>query len=271
MKKKLVLCLAIVLCIAVVVCFALVGRDNDGDLDDVNTPVHGEQSGEVSGENENETPIIGDESGETSGEVIDEVSGETSGEEEPEVDDKPVVDDPVVDTPVEEDPVVDTPAVSGSAADMMTKLMAAAKIEVRMGMQVEIPAEMSEAWLGLKNDKFTSLVKDSIMYESAISPANESFCLIKVSDESKVEELKKEIFENCNPRKWVCMSAERVVVLNSGEYIMLAMASQDSCNSLIPAFKAEFGEAKVGTILDKTVSESIENFEDLPGGGGMAL
>lgn len=260
MKKRLVLCLAVVLCIAAVVCFTLVGRNNDGDLDDVNTPVHGEQSGEVSGETENDTPVIGDESGETSGEIIDEVSGETSGEEETEID-----------TPVEEDPVVDTPAVSGSAADIMTKLMDAAKIEVRMGMQVEIPAEMSEAWLGLKEDKFTSLVKDSIMYESAISPANESFCLIKVSDASKVEELKQEIFENCNPRKWICMSAERVVVLNSGEYIMLAMASQDSCNALIPAFKAYFGEAKVGTILDETVSESIENFEDLPGGGGMAL
>ena len=73
----------------------------------------------------------------------------------------------------------------------------------------------------------------------------------------KLEELKQKIFDNCNPNKWICMSAERVVVLDSGEYIMLAMTSQDKGDALIKAFK-EYFDQNVGPVLDKTVSESFE-------------
>lgn len=166
----------------------------------------------------------------------------------------------------DEVPVADPNSASGKMTTLMTK----AGIQVMAPMQDVIPSEMSETYIGLTSGDFEAYVTDSVFYESMISPANQSFCIIKVNDKSKVEDLKQEIFENCNPRKWICMTAERVVVLDSGEYIMLAMASSDSCNSLIIAFREVFGEENVGNILDKTVAESTENFEDLPG-GGMAL
>lgn len=249
MKKILVLCLAAVLSLA------LVGCNNKEDVvDNVNPPVQGEQNQENENLGENEVvedEIVEDENVEDEN-VEDEISGDENEEGElPEDEEIPGM-------------------VENSTTKLMTKLMEDANIQVRMGMQVEIPTEMSEAWLGLKSDKFESLVSESIMYESAISPANESFCIVKLNDASKADEVKQEMFDNCNPRKWVCMSAERVVALNCGEFVMLAMASQDSCNALINTFKAEFGESNVGTVLDKTVSESIENVEDLPG-GGMAL
>ena len=244
MKKILALCLVVIL------CFALVGCNNNEDVvnDGNNPPVEDNQNQENEnlGENEENPDVNNGEDEVISGEVSDdEVSGEVSGDELPEVD----------------------PA---SASGVMTELMTAANIQVMAPMQDVIPAEMTESYIGLESGDFEAYVTDSVFYESMISPANQSFCIIKVNDETKVEELKQKIFDNCNPRKWICMTAERVVVLNSGEYVMLAMASQDSCNALIPAFEAKFGKDNVGTILDKTVSESIENVEDLPG-GGMAL
>lgn len=167
----------------------------------------------------------------------------------------------------EEIPEVDPNSVAG----IMQELITSANIQIMAPNAAPIEQEMSEAWLGLNSGDFGTYVIESNMYESMISPANQSFCLIKVNDVSKVEDFKQEIFNNCNPRKWVCMSAERVIVLNSGEYIMLAMASEDSCNALITAFATKFGQDNVGLILDKTVAESIENAEDLPGGGSMAL
>lgn len=158
-----------------------------------------------------------------------------------------------------------------SAAGMMLDLISKANIQVRAPFYDVIPAEMTDSYIGLSADDFAAYVTESVFYESMISPANESFCLIKVNDIEKVAEIKQKIFDNCNPRKWICMTAERVIVVNYNEYIMLAMASQDSCSALIPAFEAKFGVENVGAVLDKTVSESIENLEDLPGGGGMAL
>lgn len=195
---------------------------------------------------DNNLPVGDNQENENSGENEELPNDDISGEEIPEVD-------------------------PNSVAGIMQELITSANIQIMAPNSAPIPQEMSEAWLGLNSGDFGTYVAESDMYESMISPANQSFCLVKVNDVSKVEDFKKEIFDNCNPRKWVCMSAERVIVLNSGEYIMLAMASQDSCNALISAFETKFGKENVGEILDKTVSESIENFEDLPGGGSMAL
>ena len=166
-----------------------------------------------------------------------------------------------IENPDENKPAVDENTVNGK----MTKLMEKAAIQVNAPMQDAIPADMSKTYIGLTSGDFETYVVDSVFYESMISPANQSFCLIEVNDETKVEELKQKIFDNCNPRKWICMSAERVVVLNSGKYIMLAMASKDSCDALIPAFSAYF-DGNVGETLDKMFEENVE-FED----NGMAL
>lgn len=192
-----------------------------------------------------------------------------------------VIDDEVNNPPIEnnggnedvggnEDLPEDPIANANPVTDIMTELMTKAEIQVNAPMQDVIPAEMAETYIGLTQEDFEAYVADSVFYESMISPANQSFCLIRVNDLTKIDELKQKIFDNCNPRKWICMTAERVVVVNSGEYILLAMASDASCSKLIPAFEEHF-DHNVGTVMDKTVAESTENFEDLPGGGSMAL
>ncbi len=152
------------------------------------------------------------------------------------------------------EPIVDPSTDPMSATNTMTAIMEKAEISVNMPMQEAIPAEMPESFIGLSSGDFASYVMDSVVYESMISPSNQSFCIVKVNDLKKVEDLKKSIFENCNPRKWVCMSAERVIVLDSGEYIMLAMTTKENGDKVIEAFKDYF-DNNVGPILDKTIEE----------------
>ena len=45
------------------------------------------------------------------------------------------------------------------------------------------------------------------------------------------------------------MSAERAVVVESGNYILLAMADSAKCDSIVTAFTEEFGNA--GEVLSK--------------------
>ena len=103
--------------------------------------------------------------------------------------------------------------------------------------------------MGLE-EEFNTYVEESLVYESMISPANQSICMIKVNDASKVADLKQAMFENSNLRKWVCMSAERAVVVDSGRYILLAMAENAKCDSIVEAFKEAF-DGNIGEVLSK--------------------
>ncbi len=152
------------------------------------------------------------------------------------------------------EPIEDPTNDPTSAINTITEIMTKANVEVSFPMKEAIQEEMSESFIGLTSGDFKEYVVDSVAYESMISPSNRSFCLIKVNNLDKVEDLKKTIFENCNPRKWICMSAERVVVLDSGEYIMLVMADKDECDTIIEAFKSHF-DNNVGPVLDKVVEE----------------
>ena len=145
---------------------------------------------------------------------------------------------------------VEQPNETKTLSDVMNSVVTKAQAEVRAPMLEAIPAEMSYGFIGIQTEVFNTYVEESVVYESMISPAFQSICIVKVNDSTKVEELKKSILDNCDLRKWVCTSAERAVVVNSGNYILLAMAEDAKCDELVKAFSDEFG-GNIGEILSK--------------------
>lgn len=254
--KKICLVLSFIICL---LCF--VGcKNNDQDVVNPNVPnnPNQEQSGEVL-PNENEDEIIN--SGE---EMPDE---ELSGDDAPDIsipddENEPVIpdDDNGEETPdngneVEnpddgENTQITTPTAS-VVMDKMTNIVAKAGAEVMAPMQDAITAESSLGFIALSEEDFNTYVTESVVYESMISPAFQSICIVKVNDTSKIADLKKSILDNSNPRKWICTSAEKAVVVDCGEYIMLAMSTEDLCDKLVTAFGQEMG-GNLGEILSKT-------------------
>ena len=47
------------------------------------------------------------------------------------------------------------------------------------------------------------------------------------------------------------MSAEKAIVVDSGNYILLAMAEATKCDNIVKAFSEEF-DGKIGEVLSKT-------------------
>jgi len=148
-----------------------------------------------------------------------------------------------------EDDKTEQPAETKVLTDVMTSIVTKAQAEVRAPMMEAIPADMSLGFVGIDTEDFNKYVSESVVYESMISPSTQSICIVKINDSSKVIELKQKVFDNANPRKWVCTSAEKVVVVESGNYILLAMAAVDKCDSIVTAFTEEFGSA--GEVLSK--------------------
>lgn len=253
--KKLCLVLSLIGCL---ICFAGC-KNNTDDVVNPNIPdnTNQEQNGEVL-PNEDENEFINPDEELPS----EEISGETDAPEvvipdENEENTTPdegenLPNDDEVENPEDnnEENVETTTPEASAASNIMTNIVAKAGAEVNMPMQDAITAELSEGMIFLPEADFTKYVADGVFYESMISPAFQSLAIIKVNDTSKIAELKKTILDNSNPRKWLCSSAEKVVVVDCGEYIMLAMSTEDLCNKLVTAFGEQVG-AKLGETLTK--------------------
>ena len=168
-----------------------------------------------------------------------------------------------------------TEVVAGTATgdvsgDMLT-MMEKGNVMVNAPFQDYITAEIAEAYVGLTQAEYEENIEEGVFYESMMSPANQSYCLLKVKEGADVASIQQKVFENANPRKWICMTADRLLVMADDSYIMLAMGTNEACEAL----KAEFEEmagSDVREAMDKIVNDSeIPDDLDLPGMGDMGM
>ncbi len=81
-----------------------------------------------------------------------------------------------------------------------------------------------------------------------ISSIAHSVVLVRVKD-GDVEAIAKEISENANPVKWVCVSAEKTKVVTKGDTIMLVMSNTGMANKIL----TNFYELNGDTVPDEDV------------------
>ena len=91
--------------------------------------------------------------------------------------------------------------------------------------RTEINNENIERFLGTKDIEYT----EALASEPIIGSIAHSAVLIRVKDESKINEVKELIKKSVNPRKWVCVWVEddEVKILNKGNLILLVMVKDN--------------------------------------------
>lgn len=118
--------------------------------------------------------------------------------------------------------------IEGDLSELMTKVYAELpEDKTPMGLTtVEVTAENVEGFLGTADIEY----KEALASEPNISSIAHSVVLVRVEDESKVEETMTKIKENVNPRKWLCVGVEedQVIVKNKGNLIILIMVADGS-------------------------------------------
>lgn len=62
--------------------------------------------------------------------------------------------------------------------------------------------------------------------------------LLRVPASQDPEEVRTEIEENINPRKWVCVEAEKTAVLRRGDLILVAMSDTATVDKAVANFQA---------------------------------
>lgn len=134
------------------------------------------------------------------------------------------------------DKKVENKNIEGSLEEIMVKLYAGIK-EEEMPMMVENTTLTEEnfQYYAFTNAKY----KEAIASESMTGSVAHSVVLIRLEDSKDAETVVKEIKEKADPRKWICVEAEKLYVLNKGDLVVLIMS-----NELADPIKTNFENLK---------------------------
>lgn len=116
-------------------------------------------------------------------------------------------------------------------------------------------SELVESLTGLKStdDINTLVVSEPVMGSQALEVA-----VIKTKEKTDVASMMQNIKDNVNMRRWICVSAEKLYIVNSGDVIFMVMGDNDWAKSIYDEF-VKYMDNKVGETLEKGAT-----LEELP-------
>ena len=104
-------------------------------------------------------------------------------------------------------------------------------------------------------------IERAVISEPMIGSIPYSLALVKAKEGADVEALKNEILNGVNYRKWLCVAAEKIAVVNCGDTILMIMAAEEIVDAVVAGFSA---------VCEGNVSETLtragEVQEDIPFG-----
>ena len=79
--------------------------------------------------------------------------------------------------------------------------------------------------------------KEGMISEPMMGSIAHSVVVIRLNENADVEKVVEDIKANVNPRKWVCVEAEKVIVESKGDVVVLIMSNKDTETKMIENFR----------------------------------
>jgi len=167
--------------------------------------------------------------------------------------------------------------LTGSSMDVLANLdEALAQTGIQMPMTLPptaVTSDMSQNDVGLSSADFDRLVNNASSSLAAIGTFAQKIVIIQAKDASAATEIKALVSgtNGYDAQKWICVWPEKVIVVESGEYVLIAAAKADVVDAAVAEFRAEAGT--IGTVV--TIFEHDGSVVDAPsapaGGGAISL
>ena len=138
-------------------------------------------------------------------------------------------------------------ALAEILSQMYAKVPAVQEIALGDPMPIDLTGEDFSYWLGTTD---ASGIDAAIYSEPMMSSVAYSVCLVRAKDGTDIEQLKKDIFDKVNAVKWLCVAAEKVLVTNSDNTILLVMTNAEVTGDMYNAFSEVMG-GKLGEKLER--------------------
>lgn len=237
MKKIIAMILALVMVASMAACAKKPAEDtttDDTTISEDNTQNEGTTEDETA---EDDT-------------TTDDTTADDTTEDDTTVDDTTDVDPEQPATP--EAPVdgtentnPETPAADGETTvtpeeqevlDTLQKLVAGAADDIMCDNTI-ITADQYPYYL------FIDYIDGSIAASASamIGSIAHSVVLLKLPEDADVAAVAADIEANMDPRKWICVEAEATMVKTSGQYVLMAMSSQEIVDAISANFDTVFG------------------------------
>lgn len=107
-------------------------------------------------------------------------------------------------------------------------------------------------------DGYEGLAADALINATA-----HSVVLVRVPEE-EAESVAEAMRQNADPRKWICVGAEKVAIDRCGGTILLVMSSGETANAILTNFKALYGAKPTEEELKVPEPEVDPAMEDIP-------
>jgi len=79
---------------------------------------------------------------------------------------------------------------------------------------------------------------ETLVSEAMINAVAHSVCLIRVPEGTDAAQVAADIEKNADPRKWICVEAEKTVVKTRGRTVLLVMSTTDTTDAIVENFDA---------------------------------
>lgn len=99
-------------------------------------------------------------------------------------------------------------------------------------------------------------VEEIYVSEALISAQAYSMVVIRTKSADVTEKVQQELMDNINPRKWICVCAEKMYSVTSGDIVTLVMSSEEWAKPVYDAIKKEL-DGNIGKDLQKDIIEEI--------------
>lgn len=237
MKKIIAMILALVMVASMAACAKKPAEDtttDDTTISEDNTQNEGTTEDETA-----EDDTTADDTAED-----DTTEDDTTADDTTDVDpEQPATPEAPVDGTENTNP--ETPAADGETTvtpeeqevlDTLQKLVAGAADEI-MCDNIILPAEQYPYYL------FIDYIEGSIAASASamIGSIAHSVVLLKLPEDADVAAVAADIEANMDPRKWICVEAEATMVKTSGQYVLMAMSSQEIVDAISANFDTVFG------------------------------
>ena len=99
-----------------------------------------------------------------------------------------------------------------------------------------------------------SIITSLVVAEPTMSSQAYLALIFKVKDNVNVEEVKKELLENIDMNRWICVSADVLYITNNGNTIFAVMSFEDWATPVYNEF-VKYVDNNVGKTLEKTADD----------------
>lgn len=127
--------------------------------------------------------------------------------------------------------------VEGTLEDIMAKLYAGIgedELPMMLG-NIEVTKEDIQYYIGTNEVSY----KEALVSESGVGSIAHSVVLLRLNDAADAENVVSKVKESADPRKWLCVEAENVIVKSKGDLVVLIMS-----NELAPKLEENFDGLK---------------------------